>query len=136
MDCSLLQGIIHTSLPMLHWLSHFVKMPGITYQMILEILLGMIIMVLQQAEMIWWVYLHMWNISCSEQSSTLTKLREGTYCQFKQFWNINCCMYFDSKNNPLSLVPKLSVCSDWGDLGMWTGLIWPRLGYNEVSWIW
>jgi hypothetical protein len=27
--------------------------------------------------MIWWVYLHMWNMSCSEQNSTLTKLREG-----------------------------------------------------------
>lgn len=52
-------------------------MPGIIYQMMSEILWGMIIMVLQQAEMIWWVYLHMWNMSCSEQNSTLTKLREG-----------------------------------------------------------
>lgn len=77
MDCGLVQEIIHTSLLMLHWLSHFMKMPGIIYQTILEISLGMIIMALQQAEMIWWAYLHMWNMSYSEQSSTLIKLREG-----------------------------------------------------------
>jgi len=53
------------------------RIPGIVYQKLLKTSLGMIIVVIQQVEIIWWVYLLMWSISCSEQHSTLTRWREG-----------------------------------------------------------